>query len=102
MCSSKKWPTDCIRRNVRFLFITTLSTAALFDSKYDRRAVVENTFTINGRRFFCGSYDEIKRRLTVTVTYYNFLTLSYVTQMALVVFRILFSISKDLTSRYIS
>jgi hypothetical protein len=34
--------------------------------------------------------------------YYNFLTLSYVTQMALVVFRILFFISKDLTSRYIS
>ena len=41
----KKWPTDCIRRNVRFLLITTVyQLLRLFESKHDRRVLVGNTF----------------------------------------------------------
>jgi hypothetical protein len=99
----RKWPTDCIRRNVRFLFITTVyQLLRLFGSTHDGRVLVGNTFKINGRKLLCGIYDEVKRRLTVIVTYYNLLTVSYVTQRALVVFQILFFISEDLISDYIS
>jgi hypothetical protein len=64
--------------------------------------LVGNTFKINGRKYFCGRYDEVKRILTVIVTYYNFLTVSYVTQMTLAVLHILFFISEDLISDYIT
>jgi len=64
--------------------------------------LVGNTFKINGRKFFCGGYDEVKGRLTVIVSYYNLLAVSCVTQMALLVFQIPFFISEDLISDYIS
>jgi hypothetical protein len=99
----KKWPTDCIRQNVRLLFITTVyQLLRLFGSKHGRRVLVGNTYKINGRKIFCGRYDEVKRKLTVIVTYYNLLTVSYVTDRAMVVFQILFFISEDLITDYIS
>jgi len=57
----------------------------LFGSEHGRRVLVGTTFKINGRNFFCGRYDGVKRRLAVIVTYYNLLTVSYVTQRALFV-----------------
>jgi hypothetical protein len=49
----KKWPADCISRDVRFLFIATVyQLLRLFGSKHGRQVLVGNTFQINGRKFF--------------------------------------------------